>query len=77
MRRRVERELPRFDLDFTFTTVSVINQVVYFGGRVRPIRARGLRGVDRPDTRREMMKVVEAVRAIPGVKDVVLDCQFD
>jgi osmotically-inducible protein OsmY len=72
----VERELPRFDLDFTFTTVSVINQVVYFGGRVRPIRARGLRGLGQ-DTRREMLKVVEAVRAIPGVKDVVLDCQFD
>ncbi len=74
-RRRVEHELAKhqMDLDFSLTTVAVINQVAYFTGRVRSPRGTG-RGVD---TKRLMQTVAEIVRTLPGIKDVVLDCQFD
>lgn len=74
-RRRVEHELAKheMDLDFSLTTVSVINQVAYFTGRVRSTRGTG-RGVD---TKRMMQTIAEIIRTLPGIKDVVLDCQFD
>lgn len=73
-RRRVEHEISKFDLDFALTSVAVINQVAYFTGRVK--RLRGFKGSG-VEPRREMQKVVDAVRTLPGVKDVVLNCQFD
>jgi osmotically-inducible protein OsmY len=72
-RRRVEHEIAKHDLDFSLATVAVINQVAYFTGRVRSMRGTG-RGIE---TKKVMEKVADAVRALPGVKDVVLDCQFD
>jgi len=73
-RRRVEHELSKFDLDTTRLSVSVINQVAYFVGRVRPIRGPGGRGVD---SRKEMEAVAEAVLQLKDIKDVVLNCAFD
>jgi len=74
-RRRVEHELAKhgMDLDFTLTSVAVINQVAYFTGRIRSPRGTG-KGAD---TKRLMQTVADAIRALPGIKDVVLDCQFD
>ena len=73
-RRRVEHEMAKHNLDFAMTTVAVINQVAYLGGRVR--RSRGLEGHGM-DLRQEMRKLAEAVRLLPGVRDVVMDCHFD
>ena len=72
-RRRVEHELARFDLDLALLSVAVINQVAYLNGRVRRMR-----GVSRgPDTKQEMRRVVEAILQLPGIKDVMVDCQFE
>jgi hypothetical protein len=74
-RRRVEHELAKhnMELDFSLTGVAVINQVAYFTGRVRSPRGTG-RGAE---TKKLMQTVAETLRTLPGIKDVVLDCQYD
>ena len=72
-RRRVEHEIAKHDLDFALCSVAVINQVAYFTGRVRSMRGTG----HGTDTKKTMLTVADAVRALPGIKDVVLDCAFD
>ncbi len=72
-RRRVEHEIAKHDLDFALATVAVINQVAYFTGRIRSMRGTGRGG----ETKKAMERVCEAIIALPGIKDVILDCQFD
>ena len=73
-RRRVEHEMSRHSLDFALASVAVINQVAYFGGRVRHLRSLG---GHQTDLRQEMRKLAEAVRLLPGIREVVVDCHFD
>ena len=72
-RRRVEHEVAKHELDFALAGIAVINQVAYFTGRIRSTRGTG-HGVA---TKKAMERVADAVRALPGIKDVVLDCMFD
>ena len=73
-RRLAERELSKHSIDNTFLTVAVINQVCYIGGRVTPLRGGMGRGVD---LKREMQLICEAVGAIRGINDVVMDARID
>ncbi|HEY3398941.1 MAG TPA: hypothetical protein VGM19_14935 [Armatimonadota bacterium] len=72
-RRRVEHECSKHDLDFSSCTVAVINKVAYFSGRIKPIRGLAPAG----ETKSRMHKIGEACLTIPGVKEVVFDCQFE
>ena len=65
--------MAKWDLDWTFVSTAVINQVVYFTGRVKAPRRVG----DKMDTKREMAKVVEALLTLPEIRDVVLNIEFD
>ena len=73
MRRRVEHEIAKHPLDFSMCGVAVINQIAYFTGRIRSMRGTG----HGQDTKKQMQTVAEALRTLPGIKDVVLDCFFD
>ena len=69
-RRLVEREISKHPIDTTLLRVLCINEVVYLDGVVRAIRGPAGRGVD---VIREMDKVVDAIKGIKGVRDVVKD----
>ncbi len=72
-RRLVEREISKHPIDNTLLRVLCINEVVYLDGVVREIRGPAGRGVD---LRREMDKIVDAIKSIKGVRDVVKDYRF-
>jgi len=69
-RRLVEREINRHSIDNTLLVVSCINQVIYLGGVVKRLRGTLGRNVELRDA---MNNIIEAIKDIPGVKDVVCD----
>ncbi len=71
-RRLVEREVAKHSIDYSLLTVAVINQVVYLGGTVSPLRGIMGRGVD---IKREMDQICEAIEGMKGVNDVVNDAR--
>ena len=72
-RRRVEHEIAKHDLDFALASVAVINSVAYFTGRIRSMKGTGHGDA----TKKAMERVADAVRTLPGIKEVVMDCMFD
>lgn len=73
-RRLVERELSRHPLDISLLTVTVINGVATFRGRVSPLRGAAGRNVDLKD---EMRKIQDACLLIHGVNEVAMDVSID
>jgi len=73
-RRTVEREVSKFPIDPTLLSITVINKVCTFRGRVKPLRGPVGRGVD---IRTEMHKVEDAVMTLPDIQQVVLDVTYD
>ncbi len=69
-RRLVEREINKHPIDNTLLVVSCINQVIYLGGVVKRLRGTLGRNVELRDA---MNNIIEAIKDIPGVKDVVCD----
>ena len=65
LRRDVQKELVKRDLETNQIFVTVVNAVVYLDGDLRPIR--GLEF----DLRRENEIIEEIVRRMKGVRDVV------
>lgn len=65
MRRDIQKEIVKRDIESNAILVSVINSVVYLDGEVRPIRGMTL------DLRREKEIIEEVVRGMKGVRDVV------
>jgi hypothetical protein len=75
LRRRVEHEIVRHGaIDMSLMTVSAINGVVTIAGRIRPYARIAGRG---PDLRQEVGAIMDGVRSIPGVKDVVVSARFE
>jgi hypothetical protein len=72
LRLSVQREISKYcqNLDDSLMTVQVINNVVYVGGRIRPLRGSAGRGVDVKKTVFLMKEVLEKLR---GVTQVVVD----
>jgi hypothetical protein len=73
LRRRVEHEVSRHDVDISLASIAVINSVAYFTGRIRSLRGTG----HGADTKKTMERVADAVLTLPGIKEVVMDCMFD
>ena len=73
MRRLVEREISKHPIDSTLLRVLCINEVIYLDGVVSEIRGLLGRGVE---LEREMVKIVEAIEGMKGVRDVVADYRF-
>jgi len=65
MRRDVQKEIVKRDIESNAILVQVINSVVYLDGEVRPIRGMMF------DLRREKEIIEEVVRGMKGVRDVV------
>ena len=74
LRRTVEREISKHAIDYSLVRVLCINEVIYIDGVVKAIRGALGRGTD---VKREMEKVVEAVKGMRGVKDVVADYRIE
>jgi hypothetical protein len=73
LRRRVEHEISRFEIDYSMGNVAAINGVIYLSGKVKRVLSPEGRNLD---LRKTMVTVAEAIRAINGVSDVVLDCDY-
>ena len=73
MRRRVEHEISRYDLDYTLGSVAVINGVVYLSGKVKRTLSPEGRNMDLKKT---MGIIADTVRQIHGISDVVIDCDY-
>jgi hypothetical protein len=65
MRRDVQKEIVKRDIESNAIVVQVINSVVYLDGEVRPIRGMIV------DLRREKEIIEEVVRGMKGVRDVI------
>jgi hypothetical protein len=73
-RRLVEREIGKHPIDYSLLTVTVINGVATFRGRVSPLRGGAGRGVD---IKEELRKVQDACLLIHGINEVAMDVAFD
>lgn len=69
MRLRVTREISKFDIDTTMLDVKVINQVIYLGGSISPIRAPGMP----TDLRKLLEQIREDLQKMKGITDIVID----
>jgi osmotically-inducible protein OsmY len=65
LRREIQKELVKRDIESNAINVQVINFVVYLTGEVRPLRGISL------DVRKERELIEEIVRNMKGVRDVV------
>ena len=74
LRRTVEREIAKHPIDYSLVRVLCISEVIYIDGVVKPIRGALGRGTS---VQREMEKVVEAIKGMHGVKDVVADYRIE
>ncbi|MGD9519754.1 MAG: hypothetical protein AB7W28_09570 [Armatimonadota bacterium] len=72
--RMAEREVHKVAIDPSLVTVTVINDVVYVGGRVRRLRTPEGRGLD---LKKAMADLEERLRRLPGIRDVVIDATLD
>jgi hypothetical protein len=72
-RRRVEHEISKHDIDFSLGSVAVLNGTAYIGGRVKHMHTAGGRNMD---LKKEMAIIADAIRTLPDVRDVVLDCDY-
>jgi len=71
--RLVQRELSRHSIESSMTNVQVINHICYIGGTVSKLQGQLGRGVD---MKQEMARIVESIRLIRGVTDVVVDARI-
>lgn len=76
LRHTVEREVAKLtqSIDVSLMSVMVVNNVVYLGGRVKPLKGLAGRGVD---VKRQMAIVQEQVSLIRGVTQVVCDATIE
>lgn len=76
LRVTVQREISRFanSVDDTLMTMACINNVVYLGGRIRPLKGGAGRGVD---VRRQVMLLKETIESIRGVTQCVVDAAIE
>jgi len=65
LRREIQKELVKRDIESNAINVQVVNFVVYLTGEIRPVRGVSL------DMRRERELIEEIVRNMKGVRDVV------
>jgi osmotically-inducible protein OsmY len=65
MRRDVQKELVKRDIESNLINVQVINMTVYLTGEMRAVRGMTL------DLRKEKDLIEEIIRAMKGVRDVV------
>jgi len=65
LRREIQKELVKRDIESTSINVQVINFVVYLTGEIRPVRGMTL------DPRKELGIIEEIIRRFKGVRDVV------
>jgi len=65
MRRDIQRELIKRDIESNLINVSVINFVVYLQGELRPVRGMIF------DLRKENGIIEDIIRGMKGVRDVV------
>lgn len=73
-RRMVEREVAKHPIDANLMTVTVLNKVATFKGRVRPLQGGAGRNVDIRD---ELRKLENALLLLKGVNEVVFDVAID
>ena len=76
LRLTVQREVNKLTggIDVSLMNVAVINNVVYLGGRIRPLRGSAGRGVDVKRTVRTLQEALEQIR---GVTQVVIDAMIE
>ena len=74
VRRLVEREISKRSIDSSLLTVTVLNGVATFRGRVAPLRGMLGRGIDAKD---EMRKIGEGALLVKGVNEVCIDVAYD
>ena len=73
-RRRAEHTISKFDIDFAFGNISVINEIAYITGRIRRTHTAGGRNVD---LKKEMGIISDVLKTLPGIRDVVINANFD
>lgn len=73
-RRMVEREIAKHPIDANLMTVTVLNKVATFKGRVKPLQGGAGRNVDLRD---ELRKLENAILLLKGVNEVVFDVACD
>ena len=73
LRRRVEHEIARYDIDFSLGNVAVVHSVVYLSVKVKRTLTPEGRNVD---LQKLMTTIVDSIRVIPGVADVAMDCDL-
>jgi len=71
LRRRVEHEIARYDIDFSLGNIAVVHGVVYLTGKVKRMLTPEGRSAD---LKKLMTTIVDSIRTIPGVNDVTIDC---
>jgi hypothetical protein len=76
LRHTVQREINKYiqGIDDTLMTLAVINNVVYIGGRIRPLRGSAGRNVD---VKKTVAKLTEVLENIRGVSQVVVDAVIE
>jgi osmotically-inducible protein OsmY len=65
MRREVQKELVKRDIESNLINVQVINSIVYLTGEMRAVRGMIL------DLRKEKDLIEEIIRGMKGVRDVI------
>jgi osmotically-inducible protein OsmY len=65
MRREVQKELVKRDIESNMINVQVIGSIVYLTGEMRAVRGMTL------DLRKEKDLIEEIIRGMKGVRDVV------
>jgi hypothetical protein len=73
-RRRAEHAMSKFDIDFTLANIAVINEIAYITGRVRRTHTAGGRNLD---LKKELGTIADILRTVPGIRDVVVNADFD
>ncbi len=76
LRHTVEREVSKLSqsIDTSLMSVMVVNNVVYLGGRVKPLKGTAGRGVD---IKRQVAIIQEQLALIKGVTQVVCDAAIE
>jgi osmotically-inducible protein OsmY len=65
MRRDIQKELIKRDVESNLINVAVISCVVYLSGELRPVRGMTI------DLRKEKEIITDIIRGMKGVRDVV------
>ena len=63
--RTVQREVVKRHVDITWLVIKVIDRVCYLSGRLRNVRGMDI------DLKGELEIIIEIVKKIPGIRDVV------